>query len=360
MNVDNFADYLAQPARLYQLPYQEIKNLVAEYPYSANLRLLLALKSKLENDPKFDQYIHQLAAHTTDRAHLKQLIEEELHAITDLATEAEERLELKALEELQDNLVKLPAKENQEEPPPLASTIPPAFSLPVDSAPGLEEELAVDEPSWPEPAIETSAKIDSDSDPVLEQEALDPAAAIEVVATDPSDDDAKEDVLIDETPEEVDATEDGGVELDKDLIEDLVALDESLALIGTRKAKREDKTVRPAPSPAPVKRREAPAPLPPTSFSSWQRLPRENKRDRFRKLRQKHQNPGSSSKMTARKIAKQSIKQAPGLVSETLARLLAEQGQHDKAIRMYQQLSLLFPEKSRYFAGIIKNLKQNS
>ena len=53
MNAESFSTYLAQPAKLYQLPYQEIKNLVAEYPYSANLRRLLLLKSKIEQDPKF-------------------------------------------------------------------------------------------------------------------------------------------------------------------------------------------------------------------------------------------------------------------------------------------------------------------
>lgn len=47
-----------------------------------------------------------------------------------------------------------------------------------------------------------------------------------------------------------------------------------------------------------------------------------------------------------------------GIASETLAKLLAHQGYHDKAIAMYQQLSLDIPEKSRYFADQIKKLQK--
>jgi hypothetical protein len=44
------------------------------------------------------------------------------------------------------------------------------------------------------------------------------------------------------------------------------------------------------------------------------------------------------------------------IVSETLARLYFEQGNIAKAIQVYNKLSLLFPEKSSYFAAQIKKL----
>lgn len=46
-----------------------------------------------------------------------------------------------------------------------------------------------------------------------------------------------------------------------------------------------------------------------------------------------------------------------GVITETLAELLANQGQIDKAISMYQRLTLIFPDKSSFFAAKIKKLK---
>lgn len=53
----------------------------------------------------------------------------------------------------------------------------------------------------------------------------------------------------------------------------------------------------------------------------------------------------------------QSITEDEEVVSETLASILAMQGKNKKAIKMYKALSLKFPEKSRFFAQKIKELK---
>jgi len=57
--------------------------------------------------------------------------------------------------------------------------------------------------------------------------------------------------------------------------------------------------------------------------------------------------------------AKQSLLENEHLVTETLAKIYALQGNNSKAIRAYEILSLKFPQKSVYFASLIEKLKNN-
>jgi len=57
--------------------------------------------------------------------------------------------------------------------------------------------------------------------------------------------------------------------------------------------------------------------------------------------------------------AKESLLNNEHLVTETLARIYALQGNVNKAIRAYEILSLKYPQKSAYFATLIEKLKNN-
>ena len=58
------------------------------------------------------------------------------------------------------------------------------------------------------------------------------------------------------------------------------------------------------------------------------------------------------------KKAKESLDENKMPVSETLAKIFALQGNFSKAIYVYDQLILIFPEKKTFFATQIKNLKK--
>jgi hypothetical protein len=58
------------------------------------------------------------------------------------------------------------------------------------------------------------------------------------------------------------------------------------------------------------------------------------------------------------KKAKESLDENKMPVSETLAKIFALQGNFSKAIYVYEQLILIFPEKKPFFASQIKNLKK--
>jgi hypothetical protein len=70
-------------------------------------------------------------------------------------------------------------------------------------------------------------------------------------------------------------------------------------------------------------------------------------------------NKEESKFFTAEIKAKESLIDNEHLVTETLAKIYALQGNVNKAVRAYEILSLKFPQKSAYFATLINKLKNN-
>lgn len=80
--------------------------------------------------------------------------------------------------------------------------------------------------------------------------------------------------------------------------------------------------------------------------------------DRFIQLEPRITPPKKAEFYSPANKAKQSVTEDEEIVTETLAKIYALQGNHQKAIRAYETLSLKYPEKSSYFAGLISDLKK--
>ncbi|TVR41676.1 MAG: hypothetical protein EA394_05205 [Bacteroidia bacterium] len=59
-------------------------------------------------------------------------------------------------------------------------------------------------------------------------------------------------------------------------------------------------------------------------------------------------------------LSPESLSYDPSLASETLAEVFLKQGKTARAISIYQKLSLMFPEKSSYFAKKIESIQKEN
>ncbi len=83
----------------------------------------------------------------------------------------------------------------------------------------------------------------------------------------------------------------------------------------------------------------------------------EGKKEKSIKTKKKKKEKKKKKKNGTKSFALKSIVENEEIASETLAEILVEQGSIRKAINMYERLSLIFPEKSTFFAKRIEKLK---
>ncbi len=373
MNRENFSDYLEEPSKLYQLSYQELKSLVLQHPYCANLHVLLLQKAQLDNNPAFSKNLEQATVHTFDRAYLYDLIKsQKLLSISreDFVEFEEEILELQDINSLEEKVEKIPLVANEN-----------------DSSKGITREAATftppTHPNWNETKDEDDFNLELDLDLGEKLPSSSPSEEIEEMPPPgPAD-------IIDPMPGI--AAEESETEVEEVVEEELEAVVEPEAepyLISASLAKtirsfgpvpgfvrdkiaqnREKETALAAEKAAQeavlndLKNRikaiekEVAPPLPKKKFNSWKRqlkprkLPKPILKPTPKEPVQKKAEPEKVSV-----IAKRSLEDSADIASETLAIILAKQHQYAKAIDMYERLKLKNPQKSVYFAGKIEEL----
>lgn len=336
MNAESFANLLKEYAHLYQLPMEELRTMVMQYPYCHNLQVLLQEKAELDQHPDREKTLAKAATYTIDRKQLYKRLKLMREKKAEPKAEAsyhlgEDFLELKDLTSVQADLEKI-ALGTYEDP-----------SVVQTMAIEPEPPSSIDGPASTEPGLNSSwngswdgAKDDLDEDISLEIDALD--FTLNPIAN--------------PTPSE---PSDASVDSDTPLND-----------------VSDSPTPSPTPDPEPLTLTPShPHPIIPTpkkSFSSWSKAAQSAhlqnsiqqllKEEHLDSKKNKHIDSVDSKNEVSKK-AWQSIVDGDSMASETWAQLLLAQKQYHKAIEVYERLMLLIPEKSSFFASQIESIKNS-
>lgn len=336
MNAESFANLLKEYAHLYQLPMEELRTMVMQYPYCHNLQVLLQEKAELDQHPDREKNLAKAATYAIDRKQLYKRLKLMREKKAEPKAEAsyhlgEDFLELKDLTSVQADLEKI-ALGTYEDP-----------STTQTMAIEPEPPSSVDSPANTEPGLNSSwngswdgANDDLDEDISLETDSLD--FTLNPISNPIPN--VTADIAV-ETEVPVDDASDSSI---------LPPASDSEPLT-------------PTPShPHPV------IPTPKKSFSSWSKAAQSAylQSSIQQLLQEEHLDPRKNkhidsvdSKNEVNKKAWKSIVDGDSIASETWAQLLVAQKQYHKAIEVYERLMLLIPEKSSFFAAQIELIKNS-
>lgn len=378
MNLENFHTFLNEPANLHRVNYNELKSLVAEYPYSANLRILLLLKSKLDKNPELGHHLKNAAAYSPNRSVLYTVMHDPklMQAIREEVLVQEEVLELKDLSEVQ-SLLQREESEIVENTKRLERTIPISDIPEMNSGNSWSSNIFDDEPAPVAPNLSASViSIESLLSSVAEEE-------------EPLDDIFEDREYIKGTEiydEEKEELEHSLRLIQSFAAENISAFSKILDEIELLKNELPFEIEEPKVSkPQLYKPFEKIKPQPKNSFSSWLsqiendfnrelEVPDINKNiDKLEAGRTKSKldsespvkppklkiesSEKSKESFKTKEFAKKSLSLNNEIVSETLAKLLVQQERYGKAIEMYGKLILKFPELEPMFSEEIERVK---
>ena len=365
MNAETFTKLIRDHDQLHNVPYSELKGLVEQYPYCQNLRYLLLKKCAFEDRQDFDNNLQIAATFSNDRKlffkniHKKGPVEEKSSPKSFI--EEKQDPEIVSDNDSEPINVEIPAAETQVETNIPTSTLDRESEINEENKVDLSTELAAVELNYYD-----ESELENDIEDITEEIDLDYNLIGQESTSSPKTEEPEEEyenVISIEELLELDTLTDIQKPIEKSN-KPFEKKTESL----TKENQISD------PPPKKDKPKKKPPPTPKSSFGSWVKqfqepepLEKPAKKRKQKKKQPKKQNHVSKKqkkkqpKKKAKKglaIAERSLKENKEIVSETLANILASQGSYEKAIEMFEKLSLIFPKKSSYFADQIKKLKK--
>ena len=298
MNSENFPEFLNDPSGLYKVSFEELQSLVLEHPYASNLWKLLLCKAYFEDKSDFPKILEALAIRIQDRRRLKNFMSIliDLKLEYDLAIETRQILDLDKLKE---------------------KAIERAMSNPA-----IEEQEV------------KRAEMEAQPDNTVRKDLL------EELFSEEQEKEAKEtEANLKPAEEETPST----FEVDAEVLDNIICGNTISNSLNFNREGIQNMLYKKKKASLRVSKK----PVPKNSFKSWNSV-NKPKKTKTRKSKNKK----------AKSMAAKSIMYNTQIASETLAKILEQQGYFDKAIKMYEQLCLKNPEKNTFFEAKIKNLKE--
>jgi hypothetical protein len=300
MNSENFPEFLNDPSGLYKVSYEELQSLVLEHPYASNLWKLLLCKAYFEDKSDFPKILEALAIRIQDRRRLKNFMSIliDLKLEYDLAIETRQILDLDKLKE---------------------KAIERAMSNPA-----IEEQEV------------KRAEMEAQPDNTVRKDLLE-----ELFSEEKEKEKKTTGIEANLKPAEEDTP--STYKVDSEVLNNIICGNTISNTLNFHREGIQNMLYKKKKASLRLSKK----PIPKNSFKSWNSV-NNPKKTKTRK-------PKNTK---AKSMAAKSIMYNTQIASETLAKILEQQGYFDKAIKMYEQLCLKNPEKNTFFEAKIKNLKE--